>query len=124
MKQGRCIRLLHNVNISYIQYVCVYIYRYYNDLWFFHRHQTGEGSVGSGSSSGAGGSAGMKGSSRQRSPGAMARNSETMDDSNPHPSTAEPEDFVPNIHPPTDDEGVLNIFCRIFVVTICNNRNR
>ncbi|XP_043272223.1 transmembrane and coiled-coil domains protein 2 isoform X6 [Venturia canescens] len=68
--------------------------------------QTGEGSVGSGSSSGGGANAGMKGSVRQRSPGTMARNTETMDEStNPHASTAEPDEFAPNVHPPTDDEG-------------------
>ena len=85
-----------------------------SNVFYTHRHQTGEGSVGSGSSSGGGGGgggggagAGMKGSGRQRSPGAMARNSETIDETNPHPSTAEPDDFLPSIHPPTDDEGVF-----------------
>lgn len=82
-------------------------------LWY--RHQTGEGSIGSGSSSGGGGHSGMKGTARQRSPGAMARNSETMDDSaNPHPSTAEPDEFAPSVHPPTDDEGVHDFSPLIF----------
>lgn len=29
-----------------------------------------------------------------------------MDESSSNPNTAEPDEFVPNIHPPTDDEGV------------------
>ncbi|XP_034938299.1 transmembrane and coiled-coil domains protein 2 isoform X3 [Chelonus insularis] len=65
--------------------------------------QPGEGSTGSGSSSGCGGT-GMK-STRQRSPGAMARSGDNADESNPNPSNVESEDFVSNVHPPTDDEG-------------------
>ncbi|XP_066599455.1 transmembrane and coiled-coil domains protein 2 isoform X2 [Prorops nasuta] len=73
--------------------------------------QTREGSTGSGSSGGGiasgngGGSISMKGSSRQRSPGNVIRMGDAMDESNPNPVTAEPEEFVPNIHPPTDDES-------------------
>lgn len=47
----------------------------------------------------------MKGSSRQRSPGNLIRMGDTMEEQS-NTSTAEPEEFVPNIHPPTDDEGV------------------
>lgn len=31
---------------------------------------------------------------------------EVMDESNSNPITAEPDEFVPNVQPPTDDEGV------------------
>ncbi|KZC09930.1 Transmembrane and coiled-coil domains protein 1 [Dufourea novaeangliae] len=65
--------------------------------------QTGEGSTGSGSS-GGGGSITMKGS-RQKSPGTVIRIGDAMDESNTNLITAEPDEFVPNIHPPTDDEG-------------------
>lgn len=70
--------------------------------------QAGEGSTGSGSSGGGGGSSfSMKGSSRQRSPGTVIRMGDAMDEpSSSNPNTAEPDEFVPNIHPPTDDEGV------------------
>ncbi|XP_029174421.1 transmembrane and coiled-coil domains protein 2 isoform X3 [Nylanderia fulva] len=71
--------------------------------------QAGEGSTGSGSSGGGGGGTGsslsMKGSNRQRSPGNLIRTGDTMDESSNTTNTAEPEEFVPNIHPPTDDEG-------------------
>lgn len=70
--------------------------------------QAGEGSTGSGSSGGGGGtgsSLSMK-SSRQRSPGNLIRMGDAMDESSNITNTAEPEEFVPNIHPPTDDEGV------------------
>ncbi|XP_043252292.1 transmembrane and coiled-coil domains protein 2 isoform X8 [Colletes gigas] len=65
--------------------------------------QTGEGSTGSGSS-GGGGTISMKGS-RQKSPGTVIRVGDAMDEPNTNLITAEPEEFVPNIHPPTDDEG-------------------
>ncbi|XP_076239762.1 transmembrane and coiled-coil domain 2 protein Dmtn isoform X4 [Calliopsis andreniformis] len=65
--------------------------------------QTGEGSTGSGSS-GGGGSISMKGS-RQKSPGSVIRVGDAMDEPNTNLITAEPDEFVPNIHPPTDDEG-------------------
>ncbi|XP_076673551.1 transmembrane and coiled-coil domain 2 protein Dmtn isoform X5 [Andrena cerasifolii] len=65
--------------------------------------QTGEGSTGSGSS-GGGGSISMKGS-RQKSPGTVIRVGDAMDEPNTNLITAEPDEFVPNIHPPTDDEG-------------------
>ncbi|XP_034174119.1 transmembrane and coiled-coil domain 2 protein Dmtn isoform X1 [Osmia lignaria lignaria] len=64
--------------------------------------QTGEGSTGSGSS--GGGSFSMKGS-RQKSPGTVIRVGDAMDDPNTNQITAEQDEFVPNIHPPTDDEG-------------------
>lgn len=49
----------------------------------------------------------MKGSGRQRSPGTLIRMGDAMDEaSNTNPSNAEPDEIVPNIHPPTDDEGV------------------
>lgn len=48
----------------------------------------------------------MKGSGRQRSPGTLIRVGDAMDESSGNPNTAEPDEFVPNIHPPTDDEGV------------------
>ncbi|XP_076389693.1 transmembrane and coiled-coil domain 2 protein Dmtn isoform X4 [Megachile rotundata] len=64
--------------------------------------QTGEGSTGSGSS--GGGSFSMKGS-RQKSPGTVIRVGDAMDDPNTNLITAEQDEFVPNIHPPTDDEG-------------------
>lgn len=71
--------------------------------------QAGEGSTGSGSSGGGGGGAAsslsMKSSSRQRSPGNLIRTGDAMDEPNNTTNTAEPEEFVPNIHPPTDDEG-------------------
>ncbi|XP_070167918.1 transmembrane and coiled-coil domains protein 2 isoform X2 [Polyergus mexicanus] len=71
--------------------------------------QAGEGSTGSGSSGGGGGGTGsslsMKSSSRQRSPGNLIRMGDAMDESSNITNTAEPEEFVPNIHPPTDDEG-------------------
>ncbi|KAK0094697.1 hypothetical protein PV326_010250 [Microctonus aethiopoides] len=72
--------------------------------------QTEEGSTGSGSSCGGGGGGGgghssMKNNTRQRSPGAMARSGDTSDEPNTNPSNVETEDFIPNIHPPTDDEG-------------------
>ncbi|XP_050464404.1 transmembrane and coiled-coil domains protein 2 isoform X5 [Cataglyphis hispanica] len=70
--------------------------------------QAGEGSTGSGSSGGGGGtgsSFSMKSSSRQRSPGNLIRMGDAMDESSNITNTAEPEEFVPNIHPPTDDEG-------------------
>ncbi|XP_025268795.1 transmembrane and coiled-coil domains protein 2 isoform X2 [Camponotus floridanus] len=69
--------------------------------------QAGEGSTGSGSSGGGGGagsSLSMK-SSRQRSPGNLIRTGDAMDEPSNTTNTAEPEEFVPNIHPPTDDEG-------------------
>ncbi|KAH0569007.1 hypothetical protein KQX54_021713 [Cotesia glomerata] len=67
--------------------------------------QTGEGSTGSAGSSVCGATA-MKSSARQRSPGAMARSGDTLDETNQtNPSNVESEDFVSNIHPPTDDEG-------------------
>ncbi|KAL0122306.1 hypothetical protein PUN28_007205 [Cardiocondyla obscurior] len=67
----------------------------------------GEGSTGSGSSGGGGtGSAlNMKSSNRQRSPGNLIRTGETMDEPSNISNTAEPDEFVPNVHPPTDDEG-------------------
>nr|XP_031846005.1 transmembrane and coiled-coil domains protein 2 isoform X5 [Nomia melanderi] len=65
--------------------------------------QTGEGSTGSGSS-GGGGSVTMKGS-RQKSPGTVIRIGDAMDEANTNLITAEPDEFVPNIHLPTDDEG-------------------
>lgn len=71
--------------------------------------QAGEGSTGSGSSGGGGGagsSLSMKSSSRQRSPGNLIRTGDAMDEPSNTTNTAEPEEFVPNIHPPTDDEGV------------------
>ncbi|CAD1472474.1 unnamed protein product, partial [Heterotrigona itama] len=64
--------------------------------------QTGEGSTGSGSS-GGGGSLSMKGS-RQKSPGTVIR-VDAMDEPNTNLITAEQDEFVPNIHLPTDDEG-------------------
>ncbi|XP_047361563.1 transmembrane and coiled-coil domains protein 1-like isoform X2 [Vespa velutina] len=68
-------------------------------------YQTGEGSTGSGSScGGCGSSFSMKGSSRQRSPGTIIR-MDVMDESNGNPITAESDEFVPNVQPPTDDEG-------------------
>ncbi|KAK0182194.1 hypothetical protein PV327_000356 [Microctonus hyperodae] len=74
--------------------------------------QTEEGSTGSGSSGGGGGDGGsggghssMKSNTRQRSPGAMARSGDTSDEPNTNTSNVETEDFIPNIHPPTDDEG-------------------
>lgn len=71
--------------------------------------QAGDGSTGSGSSGGGGGGTGsslsMKGSSRQRSPGNLIRTGDAMDEPSNTTNTAEPEEFVPNIHPPTDDEG-------------------
>ncbi|KAH0953708.1 hypothetical protein HN011_006178 [Eciton burchellii] len=70
--------------------------------------QAGEGSTGSGSSGGGGGtesSFSMKGCSRQRSPGNLIRVGDAMDESSGTSNTAEPDEFVPNIHPPTDDEG-------------------
>ncbi|XP_043505444.1 transmembrane and coiled-coil domains protein 2 isoform X3 [Polistes fuscatus] len=69
-------------------------------------YQTGEDSTGSGSScGGCGSSFSMKGSSRQRSPGTLIRMGDAMDESNGNPITAEPDEFVPNVQPPTDDEG-------------------
>ncbi|XP_046428486.1 transmembrane and coiled-coil domains protein 2 isoform X5 [Neodiprion pinetum] len=65
-------------------------------------HHSGEGSTGSGSSGGGGG---MKGSSRQRSPGAVARSGDGTDDPGTTGTIADLEDFVSNINPPTDDEG-------------------
>ncbi|XP_076174961.1 transmembrane and coiled-coil domain 2 protein Dmtn isoform X2 [Ptiloglossa arizonensis] len=65
--------------------------------------QTGEGSTGSGSS-GGGGTISMKGS-RQKSPGTVFRVGDAMDEPNTNLITAESDEFVPNIHPPTDDEG-------------------
>ncbi|XP_033229987.1 transmembrane and coiled-coil domains protein 2 isoform X2 [Belonocnema kinseyi] len=67
-------------------------------------HQAGEGSTGSGSSCGGGGGTGMKSSSRQRSPIAVVRTGETMDESNTS-INADPEEIGPNVHPPTDEEG-------------------
>jgi len=79
--------------------------------------QTGDGSTGSGSSGGGGGtgsSFSMKGCSRQRSPGNLIRVGDAMDESSGTSNTAEPDEFVPNIHPPTDDEGVcIKIFLKI-----------
>jgi hypothetical protein len=79
--------------------------------------QAGEGSTGSGSSGGGGGtesSFSMKGCSRQRSPGNLIRVGDAMDESSGTSNTAEPDEFVPNIHPPTDDEGVcIGIFLEI-----------
>lgn len=73
--------------------------------------QAGEGSTGSGSSGGGAGSGlSMKGSGRQRSPGTLIRMGDVMDEPSSNPNTAEPDEFVPNIHPPTDDEGVRVIF--------------
>ncbi|XP_008549287.1 transmembrane and coiled-coil domains protein 2 isoform X3 [Microplitis demolitor] len=67
--------------------------------------QTGEGSTGSAGSSICG-TAVMKSSSRQRSPGAMARSGDNFEESSQsNPSNVESEDFVSNVHPPTDDEG-------------------
>lgn len=69
-------------------------------------YQTGEDSTGSGSScGGCGSSFSMKGSSRQRSPGTLIRMGDAMDESNGNPITAEPDEFVPNVQPPTDDKG-------------------
>ncbi|XP_043471242.1 transmembrane and coiled-coil domains protein 1 isoform X2 [Leptopilina heterotoma] len=68
-------------------------------------HQAGEGSTGSGSSCGGGGATGMKSTSRQRSPGAVVRTSDTMDESNISTITADTEEIVPNIQPPNDEEG-------------------
>ncbi|PBC33735.1 transmembrane and coiled-coil domain containing protein [Apis cerana cerana] len=68
--------------------------------------QTGEDSTGSGSSGGEG-SLSMKGS-RQKSPGTVIR-VDAMDESNTNLITAEQDEFVPNIHLPTDDDGI-NIF--------------
>ncbi|XP_011881868.1 PREDICTED: transmembrane and coiled-coil domains protein 2 isoform X2 [Vollenhovia emeryi] len=68
----------------------------------------GEGSTGSGSSGGGGtgSSLNMKGSNRQRSPGNLIRTpGDTMDEPSNTSNTAEPDEFVPNVHPPTDDEG-------------------
>ncbi|KAL6255926.1 hypothetical protein P5V15_013166 [Pogonomyrmex californicus] len=68
--------------------------------------QTGEGSTGSGSGGGgAGSSLNMKSSSRQRSPGNLIRSGDVMDEPSNTSNTAEPDEFVPNVHPPTDDEG-------------------
>jgi len=64
----------------------------------------GEGSTGSGSSGGGGGT--VKSSNRQRSPGNLIRTGDTMDEPSNTSNTAEPDEFVPNVHPPTDDEGV------------------
>ncbi|XP_031366892.1 transmembrane and coiled-coil domains protein 2 isoform X2 [Apis dorsata] len=64
--------------------------------------QTGEDSTGSGSSGGEG-SLSMKGS-RQKSPGTVIR-VDAMDESNTNLITAEQDEFVPNIHLPTDDDG-------------------
>ncbi|CAL7933977.1 unnamed protein product [Xylocopa violacea] len=64
--------------------------------------QTGEGSTGSGSS-GGGGSLIMKGS-RQKSPGTVIR-VDAMDEPNTNLITAEQDEFVPNIHLQTDEEG-------------------
>lgn len=77
-------------------------------LWF--RHQAGEGSTGSGSSCGGGGATGMKSTSRQRSPGAVVRTGDTMDESNISTITADTEEIVPNIQPLNDDEGVRFLF--------------
>ncbi|XP_012233891.2 transmembrane and coiled-coil domains protein 2 isoform X2 [Linepithema humile] len=67
--------------------------------------QAGEGSTGSGSGGGgAASSLSMKSSGRQRSPGNIIRVGDAMEEQS-NTSTAEPEEFVPNIHPPTDDEG-------------------
>ncbi|XP_057337009.1 transmembrane and coiled-coil domains protein 2 isoform X3 [Microplitis mediator] len=67
--------------------------------------QTGEGSTGSAGSSICGATV-MKSSSRQRSPGAMARSGDNFEESSQsNPSNVESEDFVSNVHPPTDDEG-------------------
>ncbi|XP_011689589.1 PREDICTED: transmembrane and coiled-coil domains protein 2 isoform X2 [Wasmannia auropunctata] len=67
----------------------------------------GEGSTGSGSSGGGGtgSSLNMKASSRQRSPGNLIRTGDAMDEPSNTSNTAEPDEFVPNVHPPTDDEG-------------------
>lgn len=46
----------------------------------------------------------MKGS-RQKSPGTVIR-VDAMDESNTNLITAEQDEFVPNIHLPTDDDGV------------------
>ncbi|XP_012286491.1 transmembrane and coiled-coil domains protein 2 isoform X2 [Orussus abietinus] len=72
--------------------------------------QSGEGSAGSGSSGGGGGGGGgssisMKGGNRQRSPGALIRTGDTMDEPTTNPNTAEPDEFVPNVRLTTDDEG-------------------
>ncbi|XP_076544819.1 transmembrane and coiled-coil domain 2 protein Dmtn isoform X2 [Osmia lignaria lignaria] len=67
-----------------------------------HTPKAREGSTGSGSS--GGGSFSMKGS-RQKSPGTVIRVGDAMDDPNTNQITAEQDEFVPNIHPPTDDEG-------------------
>ncbi|XP_072748359.1 transmembrane and coiled-coil domain protein 3 isoform X1 [Anoplolepis gracilipes] len=70
--------------------------------------QAGESSTGSGSSGGGGGGGStlnMKSSSRQRSPGNIIRTGDAMEEPSNTTNTAEPEEFVPNIHPPTDDEG-------------------
>lgn len=48
----------------------------------------------------------MKGSNRQRSPGNLIRTGDNMDEPSNTSNTAEPDEFVPNVHPPTDDEGV------------------
>lgn len=50
----------------------------------------------------------MKSSSRQRSPGTLIRMGDVMDEPSSSSITAEADEFVPNIHPPTDDEGVCN----------------
>ncbi|KYN02958.1 PREDICTED: transmembrane and coiled-coil domains protein 2 isoform X3 [Cyphomyrmex costatus] len=67
----------------------------------------GEGSTGSGSSGGGGtgSSLNMKSSNRQRSPGNLIRTGDAMDEPSSISNTAEPDEFVPNVHPPTDDEG-------------------
>lgn len=53
----------------------------------------------------------MKSSSRQRSPGAMARSGDNFEESSQsNPSNVESEDFVSNVHPPTDDEGVSSVY--------------
>ena len=57
-----------------------------------------------GGSSGGEGSLSMKGS-RQKSPGTVIR-VDAMDESNTNLITAEQDEFVPNIHLPTDDDGV------------------
>lgn len=85
-------------------YIC------FKSVLIIYSSQTEEGSTGSGSSSGGGGNGGghssMKSNTRQRSPGAMARSGDTSDEPNTNPSNVETEDFISNIHPPTDDEGV------------------
>lgn len=54
----------------------------------------------------------MKGS-RQKSPGTVIRVGDAMDEPNTSLITAEPDEFVPNIHPPTDDEGVCNLLLKL-----------